>query len=44
MCIAPIFAATPNRFDVNGDGVVDTRDIIRLMKYISGAIDEDGIR
>lgn len=42
VCIAPIFAAASNRFDVTGDGLVDTRDIVRMMKYIAGAIDEDG--
>lgn len=42
VCIAPIFAAVSNRFDVTGDGLVDTRDIVRMMKYIAGAIDEDG--
>ena len=35
VCIAPIFAAASNRFDVTGDGLVDTRDIVRMMKLLS---------
>lgn len=41
VCVAPVAAAS-SRFDVNGDGKVDTKDLIRIMRYISGSIDEDG--
>lgn len=39
---AASIAAASNRFDINDDGKVDTKDLIRIMRYISGSIDENG--
>ena len=34
-------AIFPKYGDVNGDDVIDGRDVIRLMKYLSGEVDEE---